>query len=81
MKLKGSSTTYWGAINSILRLPSAGLRNSNSGVIFLIGSSGYYWSNTLTGASARGLFFSSSSATMTSSGRATGYSVRCIQDW
>jgi hypothetical protein len=76
-----SSTTYWGAINSILRLPSAGLRNSNSGVIFLVGSSGYYWSNTLTGASARGLFFSSSSATMTSSGRATGYSVRCIQDW
>ena len=69
-----------GALNSVLRLPAAGYRD-HTGDLVPAGSFGYYWSSTVSGPYARGLYFrgSSSSAGMRSSTRARGLSVRCIK--
>ena len=62
-----------------LKLPLAGHRYFGSGTLFSVGSRGYYWSSTVSGANAR-VLFSSSTADMYSSNRAYGYSVRCIKE-
>jgi uncharacterized protein (TIGR02145 family) len=65
---------------SALKLPFAGYRNYSNGTLSNVGSSGYYWSSTVSSTDARGLFFYSSSASMFINGRAAGLSVRCIKD-
>jgi hypothetical protein len=75
-----SSNNASGAINSPLKLPVAGLRISTSGSLIYDGSSGYYWSSTVSGSNARYLTFFSGNAYMGSYYRAYGLSVRCIQD-
>jgi hypothetical protein len=69
-----------GAINSPLKLPLAGNRDESSGTLSTVGSSGYYWSSTVSDTFARILYFNSSSIGIYSSYRVYGFSVRCIKD-
>ncbi|MFA7401875.1 MAG: FISUMP domain-containing protein [Bacteroidales bacterium] len=75
-----SSDNAAGAFASPLKLPVAGSRYSNNGTLNNVGSYGDYWSSTVVGAYARGLYFSSSDANMYNYYCANGYSVRCIKD-
>ena len=72
--------TSVGAFNSPLKLPLAGLRNYNDGMLFEVGTIGSYWSSTVSGVYARSLAFKSSLANMSNGTRAHGFSVRCIKD-
>ena len=69
-----------GAYNSPLKLPVSGNRNLSSGDPFNVGSSGRYWSRSVSGSSARCLYFSSSLADLYSCYRAYGSAVRCLKD-
>jgi uncharacterized protein (TIGR02145 family) len=69
-----------GAINSPLKLPFAGARNSINGTLYNVGSIGFYWSSTVSSSYARYLSFNSSNAPMNNNNRASGFSVRCIKD-
>ena len=69
-----------GAYGSALKLTLAGNRLSVNGTLSDVDSNGYYWSSTVTGTNARRLDFSSSNASMDSSLRADGMSVRCIKE-
>jgi len=74
-----SSNNAAGAFNSPLKLPVAGDRYGSSGSLLAVGSGGVYWSGTVSGILARYLAFNSSNAGMGSSGRAGGFSVRCLK--
>ena len=65
---------------SALKLPSAGNRNRIDGLLSNQGTYGFYWSSTVSGTNARYLYFNSTAATTTSSGRAYGFTVRCLKD-
>uniref|UniRef100_UPI004047CC28 hypothetical protein n=1 Tax=Algoriphagus sp. TaxID=1872435 RepID=UPI004047CC28 len=69
-----------GALASPLKLPMAGYRYSSNGSLSSVGSSGSYWSSTVSSTDARELFFNSSNASMSAFNRAVGYSVRCLKD-
>jgi len=73
-----------GAFASPLKLPMAGGRSGELGVLSNVGSNGRYWSSTVsTGVSvtfSRNLRFSSVDAFMNNNNRASGRSVRCIKD-
>ena len=75
-----SSQDAAGAFASPLKLPVAGYRFYN-GSLYSVGTSGRYWSSTVSGTNAHSLFFSSSAASMYSYFRAYGFSVRCIKDY
>ena len=79
-RLSWSANTSAGALASPLKLPMAGYRDDSNGSLNLVGAFGLYWSSTVSGASARYLYFSSSSASMSDFNRANGYSVRCLKD-
>ena len=68
-----------GAFASVLKLPLAGYRSS-TGTLGPVGSNGYYWSSTVSGADARYLYFESYAAGMAAIYRAYGFSVRCIKE-
>ena len=65
---------------SSLFLPASGYRDNNDGRISNRGGNGRYWSSTPYSLSASSLYFSSSSASVGSFGRAYGNSVRCVQE-
>ena len=69
-----------GAFASPLKLPMAGLRYYNNGSLRGVGSSGLYWSSSVSGARALRLSFSSSNVNMNARNRAEGFSVRCLKD-
>jgi len=69
-----------GAFNSALKLPVAGYRDSSTGDLTNVHSSGFYWSSTVSGSDARNLLFNSSNAFMRAYNRARGFSVRCIKE-
>ena len=69
-----------GAFASPLKLPVAGSRDGSNGSLNYAGSNGFYWSSTYSGTLSRYLDFYSSNATTTTSGRGSGFSVRCIKD-
>ncbi|HNW90215.1 MAG TPA: FISUMP domain-containing protein [Bacteroidales bacterium] len=73
-----SSQNSAGAFASPLKLPVAGGRYNSSGSLGDVGSNGLYWSSTVDGNYSRDLNFFSSNASLVSSNRAYGYSVRCI---
>ena len=75
-----SSNNASGAFGSPLKLPMAGGRSGSGGSLSSVGSSGYYWSSTVSGSFARRLYFNSSYAGMSSYFRAGGLSVRCLKD-
>ncbi len=80
-KVSWSSNNADGAFASPLKLPMAGDRVSNGGLLGSGGSLGRYWSSAVSSPDARSLSFNSSFAsTMFVSARATGFSVRCIKD-
>lgn len=78
--LSWASTNTAGAFGSPLKLTAAGGRGYGDGALFVVGSLGYYWSSTVSGISARYLYFGSGSAYMDDYFRAFGFSVRCIKD-
>jgi surface protein len=69
-----------GAINSPLKLPTAGLRFGSNGSLNLVGSFGVYWSSAVYYLQAENLDFYSSDANMFARNRADGQSVRCTKD-
>jgi uncharacterized protein (TIGR02145 family) len=75
-----SSNDVAGAFASPLKLPVAGYRGSSDGSLGGVGSYGYYWASTVSGAFVRNLHFRSSDASMDSDTRANGLSVRCLKD-
>ena len=74
----------WGsktAFQSALKLPMAGFRAKSSiGVLSNVGTSGGYWSSTVSGSNVHGLMFDSSKASMVLSQRSPAICVRCIKD-
>jgi uncharacterized protein (TIGR02145 family) len=79
-RLSWSSNDRAGAFASPLKLVSAGYRGKFMGSVYYTGSDGCYWSSTHDGSDARYLDFTSGSAAVTISGRASGFSVRCYED-
>ncbi|MCI5183013.1 MAG: hypothetical protein D3921_10970 [Candidatus Electrothrix sp. AW1] len=81
-----SSKDAAGAFGSVLKLPSAGYRNFESGSLVYEAISGGYWTSTIDESQTDGhnipsLFFNNSGyAGMSSLGHVLGGSVRCIQD-
>ena len=69
-----------GAFASPLKLPLAGGRSLGNGSLLNVGTVGYYWGSTVSGASARFLGFDGSDAGMGTGNRADGVSVRCLKD-
>ncbi len=59
-----SSNNAAGAITSPPKLPLVGNRNFSNGWLDGVGANGGYWSGTVSGADARGLYFGSSTARM-----------------
>jgi hypothetical protein len=79
-RLSWATNNSAGAFASPLKLPMAGYRVGSSGSLSDVGANGRYWSSTVLSASSRVLSFSSSSATISTNGRAFGISVRCLKD-
>lgn len=75
-----SSNDASGAYASPLKLPLGGYRYSSSGSLYDVGSIGCYWSSTVAGSVAYGLFFSSSYVSLSSYYREVGGAVRCLKD-
>ena len=62
-----------------LKFVMAGLRASTNGSVNSGGTGGFYWSSTVTGASAFYRYISGSSTYSSTTGRGWGHSVRCIK--
>lgn len=76
-----SSSNTDGAFASPLKLAVPGRRNfSSSATIWSVGTEGYYWSSTFSGAFIRFFNVYSTNAQINNARRAYGYSVRCIKD-
>jgi hypothetical protein len=58
----------------------AGYRLHDDGTINDEGRFGFYWSSTVNGTSSRILYFYSGNAYRGSDNRASGFSVRCLED-
>lgn len=69
-----------GAFGSPLKLPMAGYRGYTTGSFTSEGTYGFYWSSTVASPSSNYLKFNSTAASVVSSARAYGGSVRCIKD-
>ena len=65
--------------NSALKLPSAGFRSRLDGLLYNLGTNGY-WSSTVRGTNAGYLYFISTEAYTYENGRAVGYPVRCLKN-
>jgi len=68
------------AFNDFLKLPTAGGRSYQDGVIRGQGDYGYLWSSTAQGYASWDLYFNDKEAAWYSYYRATGRSIRCIED-
>jgi uncharacterized protein (TIGR02145 family) len=77
--LSWSTNNSAGAFASPLKLPLAGYRSFYDGNPAGVGTSGFYWSSTVSSTNSFNLDFNSN-AIMSSSNRAWGNSVRCIKD-
>jgi len=79
-----SSQNPDGAINSPLKLPMAGYRDSNNGYLEEVGTGGLYWSSYVSSNAdirmSQCLRFNNSIVFIVHTYRARGLSVRCIQD-
>jgi uncharacterized protein (TIGR02145 family) len=79
-RLSWSVNTSEGAFGSQLKLPMAGGRNNDSGLLTSVGASGGYWSSTFLSSYSRRFSFLITGASTQSDFRANGRSVRCIKD-
>jgi len=68
-----------GTSENTLFLPAAGYRYY-IGTLNNVGTSGYYWSSTVSGTNASFLSFYSGAFNMNSNNRGYGFSVRCISE-
>ncbi|CAK8725706.1 hypothetical protein GMJAKD_17145 [Candidatus Electrothrix aarhusensis] len=75
-----SSKDAAGAFASPLKLPASGIRYCFDGSLDTVGSSGAYWSSSVSDTNARLLDFSGDHAWVSDSIRASGFSLRCIKD-
>ena len=76
-----SSINSAGAFASPLKLPMAGSRSANLGLLSNVGSSGFYWSSTVDGVYSWVLRFENTPILYNLSNiRAAGHSVRCIKE-
>ena len=69
-----------GAINSSLRLPSAGSRQAATGQLGMTEQMGYYWSSSISGQRSAVMVFTDNFTFSRYATRAAGYSVRCIKE-
>jgi uncharacterized protein (TIGR02145 family) len=70
------------AFASNLKLPGAGHRNGVNGVLFRVGTRGYYWSSKASANNGQGIathFWETSILPSNSDIRGNGFSVRCIK--
>lgn len=67
-----------GAFNSILKLPTAGNRQSNGSLAGA--NTGYYWTSSVSGANSQIFTFSAALLGIGTLTRASGASVRCIRE-
>ena len=79
-RLSWSANTSVGAFASPLKLPMAGYRLGSNGSLNFVGTSGNYWSSTVSGTYSRFLGFYSSDAYLDDNYRAVGFTVRCLKD-
>ena len=79
-RLSWSANTSVGAFASPLKLPLAGYRYYSDGSLYGDGTSGRYWSSTVSSTGAPYLYFNSSNALLIAISRANGLSVRCLKD-
>jgi len=75
-----SQNNYNGAFASPLKLTAAGCRNRSSASVGDAGVYGFYWCSAVSVPYSRVLDFYSGGASMDSSYRASGFSVRCVKD-
>ena len=75
-----TSNNAAGAFSSPLKLPLAGYRHRQSGMLTDPGTSGRYWSSTTNGVNVRRLSVTLTSGSIANISRAYGYSVRCISE-
>jgi hypothetical protein len=79
--LNYSSWDAAGVFGSPLKLPMAGNRNDNNGLLSDVGSYGGYWSSSLVQGDFSGNFyFGNGFGGLGAATRARGFSVRCIKD-
>ena len=78
--LSWGSNNGSGAFAAPLKWTLAGYRNNSNGSLSSVGTSGYYWSSTVSGTFSRGLLFLSSGANMGNGYRARGFTVRCVKE-
>jgi uncharacterized protein (TIGR02145 family) len=69
-----------GAFSSPLKLTLAGNRDYDNGLLNLVDVAGYYWSTTVDINDARLLSFDINGASVYSTIRVHGFSIRCIKD-
>jgi hypothetical protein len=69
-----------GAFASPLKLPMAGSRNANNGLISSAGIGGAYATSIVAGSSSRYLTFTSTGSSIQGIGHSEGRSVRCIKN-
>jgi uncharacterized protein (TIGR02145 family) len=75
-----SEKNLTGAFASPLKLPVSGFRNFRFGDPTNVGSTGYYWSSSVSGSNAHYVLFFSLNASMLSGYRVYGFAVRCLKD-
>lgn len=68
------------AFSSPLKFTVPGFRSGSSGNIALVGSSGGYWSSSVSGDTGASRNFLSNSTSINNNNRTTGQSVRCLKD-
>ena len=87
MELVNECTWTWtgmgyrvtGVNNKSIVLPAAGYRSCD-GIVYSVGSSGYYWSSTPNGSeNAWDLYFNSGKVDMHDVSRCSGLSVRLVR--
>ncbi|MCT4582284.1 MAG: fibrobacter succinogenes major paralogous domain-containing protein [Flavobacteriales bacterium] len=79
-RLSWESNDSKGAIRSPLRFTLGGFRNLRSGILYGVGSFGYYWSSTVSDEYAYFSSFHDKGAYVGLLLRAYGFSVRCIKN-
>ena len=79
-RLSWGSNNGAGAFAAPLKWTRAGVRSFSNGSLSNVGTYGYYWSSTVSGAGSRYLRFDSSTALMLDNFRADGFSVRCLKN-
>ena len=79
-RLSWSANTSAGALASPLKLTMAGFRANHNGSLFQVGITGGYVSSAVSTTNSRILLFDISTATIGTTFRARGYSVRCLKD-